>query len=94
MDEPTRKVISDTFRGDIVEHYGATEAGTIALSCPNSRALHIFCVACVLEVLKDGKPAPPGVPGNVVVTDLWNIATNIIRYSGLDDIVALSDKRC
>jgi len=94
MDEPTRKAISDTFKGELIEEYAVTEAGTIALSCPNSRSLHIICVSCVLEVLKDGKPAPPGVPGNVVVTDLWNMASPIIRYSGLDDLVVLSDTKC
>ena len=94
MDERTRKVISDTFNGQIIEHYGATEVGAIALGGPKHEGLHIICPSVVLEVLRDGKPAPPGVPGNVVVTDLWNMASPIIRYSGLDDIVVLSDERC
>jgi len=94
LDDNTRKAISDTFKGKLVEHYGATEVGAVALGCPQEGRLHIMSMLSVLEVVRDGKPMPPGVPGNAVVTALWNMATPMIRYSGLDDVLVLGDEEC
>ena len=94
MDDYTSKAISDAFKGKIVEHYGATEVGAVALGCPQEGRLHIMCMLSILEVVHDGKPVPPGVPGNAVITDLWNMATPMIRYSGLDDVLVLGDEMC
>ncbi len=94
LDSHTRKVISQTFEGELINYYGATEANIIALECTKHEGLHVQCNRVVLEILKDGKPAPPGSPGKVVITDLRNRSTPIIRYSGLGDVAVLSDKEC
>lgn len=94
MDDYTRTAIASAFRGKLVEHYGATEVGAVALGCPQEGRLHIMCMLNILEVVRDGKPVPQGVPGNAVVTDLWNMATPVIRYSGLDDVLVLGDEQC
>lgn len=94
MDDYTRKAIASAFRGKLVEHYGATEVGAVALGCPQEGRLHIMCMLSILEVVHNGEPVPPGVPGKAVVTDLWNMATPVIRYSGLDDVLVLGDEQC
>ncbi len=50
----------------------------------------------MLELVKDGQPVQAGESGEVVVTDLWNEATPIIRYAGLKDagIISLEDCQC
>jgi phenylacetate-CoA ligase len=41
--------------------------------------------------MSEGKAVPPGVSGQVVVTDLNRFATPIIRYSGLHDLAVMKD---
>ena len=94
MDENSRQVISNVFNGDIINFYVATEAGLIAMECSHHQGLHVHSGDTILEALQDGKPVPPGLPGNVVVTNLGNKSTPIIRYSGLGDVVVLGDKKC
>jgi phenylacetate-coenzyme A ligase PaaK-like adenylate-forming protein len=56
--------------------------------------MHVRSNAVILELLKNGRPVSDGERGEVVVTDLWNEATPIIRYSGLKDIARFSTDEC
>jgi phenylacetate-CoA ligase len=94
MDKNTRQVIGRVFKGELLNFYIATECGTVATECGNHKGMHLRATSVILELLKDGKPVPPGMPGEVVVTDLWNQATPIIRYAGLKDIAAISPDTC
>jgi phenylacetate-CoA ligase len=94
IDSNTRKKLSQAFGADIIEHYGSEETGRIAMECRQHKGLHILCRSVLLEVLQNGKPAPPGVPGEVVVTNLWNMASPMIRYAGLGDSAILSKEKC
>ncbi|MDY6965226.1 MAG: AMP-binding protein [Halobacteriota archaeon] len=94
LDGHTKKIISEVFKGDLLNIYGATEAEVIALECTKHQGMHIQYGSVVLELLKDGEPVPPGEPGEVVVTNLRNRATPIIRYSGLGDVAVISTKKC
>ncbi len=65
----------------IVDMYSSQEAGLIALQCPASGLYHIQSESLIVEVLNDeGKPCEPGEIGRIVITDLHNFATPIIRY--------------
>lgn len=65
----------------IVDTYSAQEVGAIALQCPDSDLYHVHAESLVVEVLKDdGSACAPGETGRVVVTDLHNFATPLIRY--------------
>jgi phenylacetate-CoA ligase len=65
----------------IVDAYSAQEVGAIALQCPESGLYHVHAESLVVEVLKaDGSPCAPGEVGRIVVTDLHNFATPLIRY--------------
>jgi phenylacetate-CoA ligase len=94
MDQNTRKVITRVFSGELLNFYMATECGLMATECEHHKGLHLRGNSVILEILKNGKPVPEGTTGEVVVTDLWNQATPIIRYTGLGDSAAFSLESC
>lgn len=95
FDAPTRRLAAEAFPGSsLINAYGCTEAGMIALQCAHHRGLHVIGAQTIVELLRDGAPVPPGESGDVVVTDLTNFATPVIRYAGLGDAAAWSPSRC
>lgn len=65
----------------IVDAYSAQEVGVIALECPVSGLYHVQAESLIVEVLNaEGRACEPGEIGRVVVTDLHNFATPLIRY--------------
>lgn len=65
----------------VVDLYSSQEAGIIALQCPQSGLYHTQDENLIVEVLDDtGHPCQPGEIGRVVITDLSNYATPLIRY--------------
>lgn len=86
-DGHTRRIIKDTFTGELLDGYAATETGVMAIECPEHNGLHVLEYKAVIEIVDDdGHFLPPGQSGNVIVTDLNNMAFPIIRYSGMGDI--------
>ncbi|HTJ45247.1 MAG TPA: hypothetical protein VL463_24240, partial [Kofleriaceae bacterium] len=65
----------------IVDTYSAQEVGTIAMQCPTGTHYHVQSERLLVEILDDsGAPCAPGETGRVVITDLHNFATPILRY--------------
>lgn len=65
----------------IVDMYSSQELGIIALQCPQSGLYHTMDENLIVEVLDEqGQPCAPGETGRIVVTDLSNYATPLIRY--------------
>lgn len=65
----------------IEDVYSSEEVGTIAIQCPESGLYHIMAEALIVEVIDDkGEPCKEGQIGRVVVTDLHNFASPMIRY--------------
>jgi phenylacetate-CoA ligase len=65
----------------LADTYSAEEVGYIALQCPGSEHYHVQAESLVVEVLDEsGAPCAPGEVGRVVLTDLHNFATPLIRY--------------
>ncbi len=94
LDAPSRTLIQSVFRSELFAAYGSTEAGLIGMECAHHRGIHVISTRTIAEVLRAGAPAPPGEPGDVVVTDLTNFASPIIRYAGLGDAARWSAARC
>ncbi len=70
-------------------HLAVQEVGVVALQCPQAPVLHVSSEHVVVEVLDDdGAPCEPGRVGRVVVTDLQNFATPLVRYEVGDFAVA------
>lgn len=66
---------------EIADTYSSREVGPIALQCPESGMYHIMSESLIVELLDEqGKPCLPGQVGRVVITDLHNFATPLIRY--------------
>ena len=95
VDPSCRDVVQQAFGRPLVDIYGAAEAGCIAWQCATCDGYHINTDTVVVEILDGDQPAPPGVPGRVVVTNLFSWAMPIIRYE-LCDVAAMSERtaRC
>jgi phenylacetate-CoA ligase len=64
-----------------VDIYSAQEVGIIALQCPVSGLYHIQSESLIVEILdEENNQCSEGQIGKIVVTDLHNFATPIIRY--------------
>ncbi len=65
----------------IVDLYSSQEVGLIALQCPDRLHYHVQSENVLVEILDgDGNPCEPGDVGRIVVTDLHNFASPLIRY--------------
>lgn len=81
LDPALRAACQAVWGVPIADLYSATEVGMIALQCPDRPHYHVQEESLFVEVLDDdGRPSAPGEVGRVVVTDLHNFATPLIRY--------------
>jgi phenylacetate-CoA ligase len=94
LDEHTKRLVTSVFKGEIVNTYASTEGGTMAMECGQHQGLHVAATSAILELVEDGRPVAPGVPGNVVLTNLINRSTPIIRYSGMGDVAVFRNEQC
>ncbi|HXG11937.1 MAG TPA: phenylacetate--CoA ligase family protein [Gemmataceae bacterium] len=88
-----RRRIEEVFGCPVTNRYGCEEVSLIACECERHEGLHINADSVYVEILRDGRPAQPGEPGSVVVTDLTNRAMPLIRYQ-VGDVAVLSARRC
>jgi phenylacetate-CoA ligase len=64
----------------VYDEYSSEEMGPIASQCAHG-SYHCSAEGLVVEVLDDeGRPCRPGEVGRVVVTDMTNFATAMLRY--------------
>ena len=89
VDPDCRTLVREAFGQPLVDVYGAAEAGCIAWQCPTCDGYHVNMDTVIVEILDGDRPAPPGVAGRVVVTNLLSFAMPIIRYE-LGDVAAMS----
>jgi len=79
--EPQRHAVESAFGAPVYDHYRSSEVPWIAGECSAHRGLHVFSDVRKVEILAgDGRHAPAGVVGEVVVTDLSNRVFPMIRY--------------
>jgi phenylacetate-CoA ligase len=88
-----RRVIQQAFGCQVFDQYGCTEICVFAAQCQEG-SMHISPDYGVLEIVDDqGKPVPPGIPGEIICTGLLNDVHILIRYR-LGDRGVLSDEPC
>jgi phenylacetate-CoA ligase len=76
-----RKLCQERWHIPLVDMYTTQEAGYLALQCPEHSHYHVQSEHVILEVIdEDGRPCAAGETGRVIVTDLHNFATPLIRY--------------
>jgi len=69
----------------LVDMYSANEVGYVALQCPRHEHYHVQMEGVLVEVLDgSGRPCAPGETGRLVVTDLQNLGTPLVRYEIAD----------
>jgi len=92
-----RREIERAF-GDAFDTYGCREVMLMAAECPAHEGLHTSMENLIVEVVvREGdrvRAARPGETGEVVITDLHNLACPMIRYVNGDLAMARSDDRC
>jgi phenylacetate-CoA ligase len=76
-----RELCRQAWQAPLTDAYSAEETGYIALQCPQHEHYHVQSEGALVEVLDDrGRPCAAGEVGRIVVTDLHNFATPLIRY--------------
>jgi phenylacetate-CoA ligase len=87
-----RQLIADVFGTRVYNEYGSGELGSVAHECEKG-SLHISAENVIVEVINGDRPCDAGETGELVVTELNNRATPLIRYR-TGDFAALSAARC
>jgi phenylacetate-CoA ligase len=65
----------------IEDSYSSQECGIIAIQCPSGGMYHVMAESVLVEVLNEaGQPCRAGEAGRLVVTELRNLASPLIRY--------------
>ena len=82
LDAEVRAECRQIWGVDIVDAYSAEEVGMIALQCPGHDHYHLQAESLFVEILDEhGHPCRPGEIGRLVITDLHNFATPLVRYA-------------
>jgi phenylacetate-CoA ligase len=80
VDADLRQRLAAEWGVGVTDVYSANEVGNIALQCERG-SLHVQSESLRVEILHaDGRACGPGETGKVVITDLHNLATPLIRY--------------
>lgn len=87
----TKETIEKSLKTKVFDKYGSREFSGIAYECLADNGHHVVDECYFVELLVDGRPARPGEVGEIVVTDLYNFATPMIRYRIGDLAVALDN---
>ncbi len=88
-----RNVIEDCFKVPVYNRYGGRDIKFVAQECPARTGLHINAENLLVEIVRDGRPVPPGELGEIVITRLDNFAMPFIRYRS-GDLGVLADCSC
>ena len=69
-------------KASVFDCYSSEEMGYLAIMCPSGSGLyHVMSETVIVEVIdNDGRPCAPGASGKVLVTDLHNHVTPMLRY--------------
>jgi len=96
LDEYTRSYVEDIFGCRMFNTYASCESGAeIAFEC-TEKNWHIHTDFFHLEAVDENmEPVGPDERGRLVITKLWGRGTPIIRYTGMEDWITLSNgKKC
>jgi len=79
--EDLRTVVKEVTGIELIDMYSSQELGTIALQCPDSNLYHTMDENLIVEILDDNdRECKEGEAGRVVITDLHNPFSPMIRY--------------
>jgi len=91
---PDRRLINTEYGIPILSTYQTCEALHMAFQCEQRQGFHISIDQVAVRVVNSqGCDLPPGVPGNIVISNLTNRATVLLNYQ-LGDRVTLAAQPC
>ncbi len=85
-----RQTIGETLRAPVVDFYGNRETNAIIFQCPEHGLYHADDENVIVEIERNS--SLPGNVGEIIVTDLRNYATPLIRYRTGDLAEAAAEK--
>ncbi len=88
-----REFLEETFKVKVTDIYACNEAGDIAWQCREGQLYHVNADNCIVEIVKDGKPAEKGQTGEVVITNLNRYSMPFIRYKN-GDLASFAVDKC
>jgi phenylacetate-CoA ligase len=92
----TRARIEGGWGARAFDHSGMTEAGPLAVECPeNPAGLHFLESECLVEVIDPAtaRPVPPGEVGELVLTNFGRPGSPLVRYR-TGDLVRVDPRPC
>ncbi|MHB8078497.1 MAG: phenylacetate--CoA ligase family protein [Candidatus Krumholzibacteriia bacterium] len=92
LSPPQRQLLAEVFGTRVFNEYGCGELGTIAHECAHGR-LHLSDENLIVEILDGDRSCAPGEMGEIVVTELNNLAMPLLRYR-LGDFGSLAAEPC
>ena len=94
LDAHTRHLLGQIFpNARLIETYTSTEGGLVAWQCMHGSRWHIAETNVICEIV-DEAGQPTADLGHIVITDLTNTATPILRYRGLGDLARWEPEPC
>jgi len=91
----TRRRIEEAWGARVVDHWGMTELGPLAIE-PEERpgGLIVLETDCIAEIIDPatGNAVPPGTEGELVITNLGRLGSPLIRYRTGDRVRAAAPK--
>lgn len=93
LDDEERLLIESAFHCKVFNLYGCREVAVIASECKMHEGLHVNAENLLVEVVNEKGPAHQGETGEILITDLENLAMPLIRYK-IGDVGSLSAKAC
>ena len=87
-----KRQIARAFGAPVHDEYGCNDGGVFAQTCPRGR-FHIAENVSLVEIVEGDTPCPPGVEGDIVVTNLHARLMPFLRYR-VGDRGVLSPEPC
>lgn len=81
LHEYHREKFREVFGAPTFNMYGSREVGNTACECEAHEGLHVAMETSFVETVVGGQPAPEGVEGEILITDLTNYGFPLIRYA-------------
>lgn len=76
-----RERVRKLWASEIRDSYSSEEFGLMAIQCPDAGTYHVLEHVILEVVAEDGSACRPGETGRILVTDLVNHASPMIRYA-------------
>jgi phenylacetate-CoA ligase len=93
LTESDRHLVEEVFEAKVYDRYACREASVLASECSCHQGMHINAESIHLEFIRGNRKAKPGEVGEIIMTDLRNLAMPLIRYR-IGDAGIPSDQSC